>query len=380
VLPDPVPAPPAELVSQQTQMSITAPGADGEAQPTVGAPVSATLDDVVKRFKAKADVTDNTNPMGYHSSNISGRGQFFWSEQVAYRVREEIIAVAAEPGGEPFAAKALAAWREIFDGGDAAVLLGQLRALAQKSASPARPRMDKLLQGFASGGHQLEAQLWAQLRKRKDDTLPDLTGLRSLITLRTLRSWDFVGCVAQALNAGQRVQAKGGLNTPAPGTKLSVFSRSLSTGQGIRDRRSVFDASMQYGDILAQSDAGGAAKAVRDALDAGGLVHARVLSGIGVGGNSLPDPNAKPHPIQIPATGEHTILIIGHDGTSFVFHDPDAAVSHSPEPGFGVLHYDAGDNRLSTAKDHADMAVDTSGKHVRGDKRYQLLAVTVIPR
>lgn len=57
-----------------------------------------------------------------------------------------------------------------------------------------------------------------------------------------------------------------------------------------------------------------------------------------------------------------------------LFHDPGAAVSHTPEPGFGMLFLDS-DGRLSTAETPGDLGVDQDGKHARGDKRYQIVRV-----
>jgi hypothetical protein len=127
----------------------------------------------------------------------------------------------------------------------------------------------------------------------------------------------------------------------------------------------------------------GAVGQLRDALDAGRTVHARVLSGTGYGvGTTAAGKNAASGRARRLALGappeEHSLLIIGFDGDTFVFSDPDAAVSHTPEPGFGELHLDATDNRLSTAENPADMAVTPDGEHSRGDKRYQIIRIETV--
>jgi hypothetical protein len=91
-------------------------------------------------------------------------------------------------------------------------------------------------------------------------------------------------------------------------------------------------------------------------------------------GGDPPPPILSHRPVHIGAPPEeHSLLIIGYDGDTFVFNDADAAVSHSPETGFGLLHYDPTDDRLSTAADPKEMPVDGKGKHRRGDKRYQII-------
>jgi hypothetical protein len=84
-----------------------------------------------------------------------------------------------------------------------------------------------------------------------------------------------------------------------------------------------------------------------------------------------------PTPLSTPPPEEHSLLIFGYDGSTFVFHDPDAVVSHTPENGFGKLHYDFTDDRLSTAENPGDMPVNADGKHRRGDKRYQIITLSV---
>jgi hypothetical protein len=116
------------------------------------------------------------------------------------------------------------------------------------------------------------------------------------------------------------------------------------------------------------------------ALDDGQVIHARVLSGIGYGlGGPGPNPAAKPTPIPTDPPEEHSLLIIGSNGSdTFVFSDPDASVSHTPEAGFGELFHDPADSRLSTSPAPGGMPVDEGGKHRRGDKRYQIISLDTI--
>jgi hypothetical protein len=61
-----------------------------------------------------------------------------------------------------------------------------------------------------------------------------------------------------------------------------------------------------------------------------------------------------------------------------VFNDPDPKSSHIFEAGFGLLTFDSGNGRLSTAESGADMVVSTAGLHANGDRRYQIISLTSV--
>jgi hypothetical protein len=73
---------------------------------------------------------------------------------------------------------------------------------------------------------------------------------------------------------------------------------------------------------------------------------------------------------------EHSLVIIGRNLDTFVFHDPDATVSKTPEPGFGLLHFDPSRGTLHTAASPAGLPVDSNGKSIVGDKRYQVISIS----
>ena len=87
-----------------------------------------------------------------------------------------------------------------------------------------------------------------------------------------------------------------------------------------------------------------------------------------------PEPRSRPFRLGDPPE-EHSLLIIGYDGSQFVFFDPDSAVSSTPEAGFGMLFHDSVDDRFSTARSPASLPVDSHGKHATGDKRYQIISI-----
>ena len=59
-----------------------------------------------------------------------------------------------------------------------------------------------------------------------------------------------------------------------------------------------------------------------------------------------------------------------------MFNDPDAGVSSSPKPGFGLLFFDAANNRLGTGETPDMVAVNENGKNRANQKRYQVISLT----
>lgn len=129
------------------------------------------------------------------------------------------------------------------------------------------------------------------------------------------------------------------------------------------------------------------------ALDAGQLLHVRVISGVGVGQEvvpvkpgskrvegRLPETDKKGKPTPVTSFEEHSVLVIGFDRDLFVFNDPDSTQSHASiggftEPGFGFLAFDSANNRLGTGLSPAGMPVDEDGHTRRGEKRYQAISI-----
>jgi peptidoglycan hydrolase-like protein with peptidoglycan-binding domain len=361
-----IPAPPDE--SALTAAFLARPAVEqvaGQALAPQQAAAHISGDEAVSRFKQKIDVANPAAP----GTNVHQKGQFFWGRQLGIAVEAEINALRAAPGATDFCDKARGAFEKIMNFEDGTAELATAARAAQASKSPAKPIMIKLVHGLVTGGAAIEAQLWAALDKRPDDSMPDLGPLLSLLTLRTVRKFDRIGCTVHMLRTAERIKSKGGLTGSKPGG--SAFFATLSSGTGFRDNRPVDSANRYFGDVLNQTGVASAVAGLKTALDNGRMVHARVLSGVGLGTVPQPDPKARRTPMTIPSSGEHSVLIIGYDGDRFVFSDPDAAVSKDPEAGFGRLFFDG--TRLSTARDEGDLAVDTNGEHASGNHRYQVL-------
>jgi hypothetical protein len=346
-----------------------------------------TIEEAVATFKSKMNVANLSE-----GENVSRRGQFFWLLQVENAISRLLTGMASDPSAVAFVTKARAVMLRISDDQDVSKQLGELAAIAAKSKSPEKANMLALLRPPARGPSTTEVLLWAAVNKT--DQVPNLDAVRTLPTMKMVRKWDLQSCGFHAHMMAQRLHQKGGITPLDPTSK--AMSAQLASGGAVRDRRpmgvpdSAFGAGatagvqpgspLQLGDVILQSDAGSAVSRLIEAIDAGQVVHARVLSGIGYGrGGPKPSLAFKPQRLSEAPPEEHSLLIIGTTGNeTFVFHDPDAAVSKNPEPGFGLLFFDPVDGRLSTSPAPGAMPVDEDGQHRSGNKRYQVISLATI--
>ena len=341
-------------------------GVAGPLQTQLSGAGHVSIPDAVARFKSKIDVTNPAEP----GTNIDEKGQFFWGRQLGLQVKAEIDALRSVAGATDFCDKAEAAWQGVMAFQDAGAEIATAQRAAATSRSPAKKRMLALIHGFVTGGAELEATMWKALDKQTSNDMPDLSQFRSVVTLRTVRKFDKVACTVHMLRSAERIKKKGGITARSSGAK--GFFATLNTGSGFRDRRPVDSARRHLGDVVNQTGVSSAVAGLQTALDAGLLVHARLLSGVGLGSVPVPaEDAARRLPIEMPIAGEHSVLIIGFDGNRFVFNDPDAAESRSPEPGFGILQF--ADGHLTTATSASDLLVDAGGNHAGGQHRYQVL-------
>jgi hypothetical protein len=113
-----------------------------------------------------------------------------------------------------------------------------------------------------------------------------------------------------------------------------------------------------------------AVSTLKNAIDAGFLVRAGVLSGIC---DDKPDMSCvgrikKKNPKALGSVWklcpEHYILIFARDENTFLFYDSShASILERGEFTFGLMFYDSADVRLSTARSSSNLDVDSSGDH-----------------
>ena len=368
------------LEARPNQLSALAEGGDA-ASSSAGADLTGqasasphvSIPDVVSRFKSKVNVA------GLTTKNVSRTGQFFWVIRMHEAMRSELVRLSSEPTALAFVAKARQA-REAIDSRDFATaqrLIGQLDVIALTTKSPAKPQMLSLLRANRLGPSGIETLLWNALNSDPANSMPSLAPFLSLRTLMQLEAFDKQSCGFAAHKIAERLLKKGGV-TARTDPKAAVFSVDLNTSVCIRDRRHAPSPASptMLGDVLTQKNVSSAAGLLKKALDAGQVVHGRVLSGVGIGTQpNVPFDSRPPVNVGQPPE-EHSLVIIGFDGDKFVFSDPDATVSNSPEAGFGFLFFDSSSNRLSTAENASDLPINPNGKHSRGDKRYQVLTLS----
>lgn len=335
--------------------------------PGVGA-VHKTILQAIGAFTGKLDIPGRgTKP------NLVETGQFFWSGEVRTVVDAEIARIEREPGSAAFVSRARAFLTGVDDRlkpKEKDALFDKVAEEAAKATSPAKAAMKSLLAtGATADGGTLELDLWAKLNK--SNSMPSVLHLRSLKAYRTLAVFDLTACGFHVARVAERVNAGGGMSGTPKGPSVSA---DLVGGSTKRDRREFSSGTRRcFGDVFPQTGLSSAVTKLKDALDNGHMVHARVLSGVGAGKGCIPgfDPPGTKVTDLGPPPEEHSILIIGFDGDEFVFHDADATVSRTPMAGFGSLFFK--DGRLSTADGAGDLPVTRCGNHPRGDKRYQVI-------
>lgn len=348
-----------------------------------------SIPETVANFKnlVTPDNENNSSPTLVES------GQFYWTNQIQSSIGEYINGLRYIP--------AIPEWGTLLTqcekiskkdfGGDAKDIetirkaIADIRQRASKGSLadtmllPLLPFVEPLLKPALKSGKAIYYELWSHLHK--GDQIPSLDPYRSLPTLQAIWSWENQACGYTGSLVANRYTRKGGAKKANPDAKRkkstgvwAMFSASAS-----RDMRPT-TGGFRQGDVLIQNGVSGAIPKMQAALDDGWILHARVLSGVDYGhgeaAESFDKQAAKgkapkqPQHIGKPPE-EHSIMIIGYDGNEFVFWDPDSASSNRRGSGFGSLFFS--NDRLSTAKDNADIVVNNGGDHPDGNHRYQII-------
>jgi hypothetical protein len=340
----------------------------------------------VERFKAAVNVAIPTADTP--EDNLTRTGQFFWARRIRIAVEQQLDSLVASPDplARSFARRGqdavlvICACREgekaVAQTQEISAIFADLSKDARRTKSQQKPLLSSLLAPPPEPASLIEAHLYGALNKDKSSQLPNLDRLRSLRTLRAVYRYACTSCGDAAWQIVQRLTARGGIKPRNPNAQRSY---PLAAPTAIRNLLPGPEQDTLLGDVIFQTGVAQSVALMKVAIDAGHQIHARVLSGIGYGHDPLqPDRNAKPHWMG-PPPEEHSLIVFGYEGDSFVFSDPDASVSHHPEPGFGMLFYDFAANRLSTARTTSMLWVTPapSGNHrggdTDGDKRYQVV-------
>jgi hypothetical protein len=344
-----------------------------------------SITDAVARFTASVNVS-GLDP----HANVSALGQFFWKQTLDRPIQDSLRYIGRFSAASEFYrdAQSLIAYVGNADSArtGAPEVQRRLTALSRfidgsKMDEALKKVCRQLVAPTGTSGRAMDALLWARLNATLANTLPPFASREiNLRVLWNLKAYELTACWTYAATIARRYYLRAG----RPAGRSTPFRKSLVGGPpwGVSDRTE--HDGKQMGDVVRQKGVGPVVQKMMKELDAGRLLHARVLSGKGYGTSRTKKLSLGPGGvIKDPSPPEeHSLVIIGHDGRgTFVFHDPDASKSHAPTPGFGLLFYDEGRDALSTAASANDVAVDSEGKHDRGrgiqrEKRYQVLNVS----
>lgn len=351
-------------------------GLPGAAAPRPAAPSVSTkrMLDAVKWFKEAVNISGVAAP-----ANITMHGQFFWFRTLLRAMDPKIAELAKlDDAAKPFVTLLKSLDFPIVRR-DVGVpdQLKKLDRMAQDLPvnAAARAAMRALVSKPVGVSAGLEDTLWKRLDGDRANAMPAIDPQHiSVHTVWAHALWSKGICGSYAARVAARALRRSGRKAaPGKGMQRSLIGGSPwgMQNDAVRDGR-------MLGDIVYQRDTAAVVDAMMRALDDGRLIHARVLSGVGYGGKTrLPTKRNERGEIVSPVPPEeHSLVIIGHNGTdTFFFHDPDATRSTTPERGFGTLFHDPAKKRLSTAASEAGLPVDKDGLHPSGAKRYQVLSV-----
>jgi peptidoglycan hydrolase-like protein with peptidoglycan-binding domain len=342
------------------------------------APVTRSRDpigDAVRRFKTAVEVSNLSA-----GENISRTGQFFWGQRVRLATNSRIDALVAMD------IRTLAFVQDARQVSDLIRLrdktvpqrLDTLEKTAKSlTVSPAAKKvMLEIMARPRKSAPSLEVSLWNELNASRTNTAPAIPlEHQTLRTAHMLSLWDAQSCGFHASKIAERLEKRGA----TPAKNRIDFSINLVPSAPFADQDRQFRLGRMLGEVLRQRGVADCVAKMKVAIDAGQVLHARVMSGIGYGKETTAPPGMTVRNGRVFAPAppeEHSLVIIGRNLDTFVFHDPDATVSKTPEPGFGLLHFDPSRGTLHTAASPAGLPVDSNGKSIVGDKRYQVISIS----
>lgn len=352
---------PGEEPAQTPSFAPAAPTGQGIA------PHHLTIPEAIARYKTAVNAATSDQP----ARNITQSGQFIWTNRIMIELGHDVDALdASGPDGHQAATKARDSIRAIINRRtDRRRLLGELRDMGNATSDAGvKALVAVMLFQPSQSGAQIDAQLWAEVNQT--DAIPAMHPFASLPTLDAVFGAESTVCGQAAARMAGRVKRHGGMQ---PGATLGpAVSADLVAGNCLRNRhRPAPGVDKLLGDVFPQRNVASVAAQMAAALDGGRLIHARVLSGVDNAVECLDPKDSEPPRDAGTPNEEHSLVIIGFDGDTFAFSDPDANQSNKPEVGFGELH--VADDHLSTARNAADMFVDRCGGHDTGQHRYQVI-------
>jgi hypothetical protein len=342
-------------------------------QAMASAPLVAQVSPLQARaaeFKASVDAA--TSDISGPDRNVTDTGQNFWTVQIWDRINNLITAELSQPLQQDFLALAKAITQ--FDSTAESTLTQKLNGAAELKTEKKARTLLYADPAPAKGGEQLYNEWWSVYKKTK--TLPDLAQYLTLPTLRKINAWEVQACgytVGQVVDVSKSRSVPRGARSAKNALSAQLFVKATRNTCAIT-------TGFARGDIVEYVPLQPIVDKLKIALDDGFLLNTHVLSGYGVGHEAVVTACVTPAELskRTPVTpkGEHYIVIIGYEGSKFLFWDAHATDSHQFGGGFGFLFFDSANNRLNTAESDAKLPVDMAGNQGDGQHRYQPLTIS----
>lgn len=313
---------------------------------------------------------------------VTSRGQFYWSELALELIMTDINRAFTFLNPIPGKVSRLISAITANNTSEINKLMKEIPSDIENSGVSNAPDLIKMF--LPTSGVESPDTLWAKFQKQGQVPSDFAAKHKNFFAFQELRQIERSACFSMAQFVMNRFQKQGGY-TDIDSSKKGKTKPSFSVGVIASATRN-FDwvGSKTKGDIVSyNASLPGTITKIKAAIDDGFTLHARVVSGVNFGTGLSPaikagqiPPAPKPSPIS--GAAEHSLVIIGFDDASdkFVFWDPDSSVSRfRGDQGFGILFFNNG--RFTTAEDDNDLPVNEDGQHSSGNKRYQVLSVTI---
>lgn len=364
-----------------------------------------TLDSFVKNFEQKVSIPD-----------LVSDGQFFWGQKLLKMIDDEtqnrlnLFLSFGVPAHRVVTARSdLEALKKVlFEDGDLfiftsifsneqdrnaardrivaaerqflnslAPLVADRNTLVQSIARDIGQRYENIVNFNLQQGRNVFNALWARLisEDKQNYTSDEFKRLYLLPATRPLRMNQYVSlrraeaeqCFSVAGRMVRYLRRRQRLKGPAPTSpQLNVDGNILLSRSRIKRGNAPEHSVLLYSTFLNQH-----VQMLKRVVDDDFYARVAVVSGL------------EPNQANFILNPDHFILVIGcYHTDTFIFWDPDAGASKATSygRGFGLLYYDRSANRLTTAKDSADIAVNTLGDHFdREQHRYQAVALQRMP-
>ncbi|HET8804580.1 MAG TPA: C39 family peptidase, partial [Aequorivita sp.] len=312
-------------------------------------------------------------------SKVTSSGQFYWTTVIGEKLTKIV-----EANTTSMLDLLRADFSELFilarenDQKGLKEKMKEIQEKLLKRPGPSSDNLGKLL--IPSNTGTTAVTLWSKFDKANKVT-KEVDPLVNYPDFARIREEEKSACWSVAEFIINRFKNRGGYTKKDPDKKRSSQNKVQAGLMKSATRNYEWAANLTQGDIVDYGkDLNSILTKIKNALDDGFLIHARVLSGTNFGHGLHPEledskkMKDSPKPKSIFGAAEHSLVIIGYEDNTFLFWDPDSSASSlKGDTGFGNLFFQSG--RFTTAEIESELFVKDDGDHVNGNKRYQIISV-----